>query len=600
MRMHKRNQIKGQIKILFLSLGLALAFQNCSPPSGFHPIDQTSLVGDSAALSSQSDADDTMDFSNPAQGSSPSLPDMGSPDGTLQDQESSWHSYVGAVQDKNLVDSKLTAFFPSSNQAYQTIYVAPPGNRSGGLGTKASPYLNLKSAIEGASAGQRIYLLPGNYSISSNIIISRSGTAGRPMILSTDPDEFDPGVGKSAVIDFNQTTGFSVYGNYWLIENLEIRNTRPRTLTIDAQWVVVRNTHLHGNDPVGNNNNAIIVIDHPMRWEGFQNNPNLRQSDLTVLTTEMRHNFFLNNHIHDGEASDGGLNQGCTYSITAQAYYMDHLRGILGINANVSLATVQTQYYAPPTGEIYFYNNLVHDCHYGIATKNAGEGPIYILSNTIYDSSEGIKTTLSGALLRNNIIYGTNKKAMDVGIVIGWSGSVTGPLYDLFNASNTLVESNLIMNTRAPLSPSAVSWNLQIRNNIMTNFTDALILGWQGAFWYNGGGWPGVPSLGAQYDVDETNPYWTYFPQYLKDKKGDYKAIRFSGNAYTKIPLVRSAIEAEAGSSARIRVQGTRLDTSSTVDAGLAASSNFSTNASRPYTLSDTFKVSHPQLGPQR
>lgn len=60
------------------------------------------------------------------------------------------------------------------------IYVSPTGT---GTGTSTSPYGSIQSAVNAAVAGDTIYLRAGNYTPTTNIQITKSGTATSPITL---------------------------------------------------------------------------------------------------------------------------------------------------------------------------------------------------------------------------------------------------------------------------------------------------------------------------------------------------------------------------------------------------------------------------------
>jgi hypothetical protein len=60
------------------------------------------------------------------------------------------------------------------------IYVSPTGT---GTGSQTAPYGSIQSAVDAAAAGDTIYLLAGTYSPTTNIKITKSGTAASPITL---------------------------------------------------------------------------------------------------------------------------------------------------------------------------------------------------------------------------------------------------------------------------------------------------------------------------------------------------------------------------------------------------------------------------------
>lgn len=61
-----------------------------------------------------------------------------------------------------------------------SIYVSPTGT---GTGSQTAPYGSIQSAVNAAVSGDTIYLLAGTYSPTTNIQITKSGTATSPITL---------------------------------------------------------------------------------------------------------------------------------------------------------------------------------------------------------------------------------------------------------------------------------------------------------------------------------------------------------------------------------------------------------------------------------
>lgn len=72
----------------------------------------------------------------------------------------------------------LAALFTGSHA--KDIYVSPTGS---GDGTSTSPYGSVQSAVDDAAAGDTILLRAGTYSPTTNIQITKSGTATAPITL---------------------------------------------------------------------------------------------------------------------------------------------------------------------------------------------------------------------------------------------------------------------------------------------------------------------------------------------------------------------------------------------------------------------------------
>jgi hypothetical protein len=69
-----------------------------------------------------------------------------------------------------------------------TIYVSPTGSDSG-TGSITAPLKSIQSAVNLATAGSTIYLRAGTYALTTNIQITKSGTAAAPYVLSAYASE---------------------------------------------------------------------------------------------------------------------------------------------------------------------------------------------------------------------------------------------------------------------------------------------------------------------------------------------------------------------------------------------------------------------------
>ncbi len=88
----------------------------------------------------------------------------------------------------------------SSAAQAATLYVSPTGTSSG-TGTLTSPFGSIQSAVNAATAGSTIYLRGGTYSPTTNIQITKSGSAGSPYVVSAYESE-------KVVIDGEALTGY--------------------------------------------------------------------------------------------------------------------------------------------------------------------------------------------------------------------------------------------------------------------------------------------------------------------------------------------------------------------------------------------------------
>ncbi|ETS74887.1 hypothetical protein PFICI_13371 [Pestalotiopsis fici W106-1] len=111
------------------------------------------------------------------------------------------------------------------------IYVSPTGT---GTGSQTSPYGSIQSAVNAAVAGDTIYLRAGTYSPTTNIQITKSGTAASPITLRSYQSEkviIDgealPGTpyGLDESLPNNERGILHIEGaDYWKFYNLELIN----------------------------------------------------------------------------------------------------------------------------------------------------------------------------------------------------------------------------------------------------------------------------------------------------------------------------------------------------------------------------------------
>lgn len=125
--------------------------------------------------------------------------------------------------------------------AGDTLYVSPKGN-SLGKGTYEDP-LDLMSAIHYSAPGQTIVLKDGVYSPYDGVKIERgnSGKEGMPKTLKAENR------GK-AILDFSYaSSAMQVWGDWWVIDGLEIRNSAEniKGLQIAGDHNVVQYCYTH-------------------------------------------------------------------------------------------------------------------------------------------------------------------------------------------------------------------------------------------------------------------------------------------------------------------------------------------------------------------
>lgn len=463
------------------------------------------------------------------------------------------HPFVGAPDDEALVAKVLADWLPAKDLTPRIIYVAPPEGNKAGTGTKGDPYRDLLSVVRNAKKGDWIYLAPGLYDMEEikkkwghphSVLQARfSGAWGNPIILSTDPERFDPSAGRIAIIDFKygnkrknvRASCFGLSRDSWLIENLEIRNISGRGIWVDGVNNVIRNCNIHHMNSNGSNNHGLIFFraghkkgERPPQW-----------------------NMVIGNHLHHvgninqktGEIVDLGGGHNCgVYSESPQYYRSPKIIQRPGLRQAGDEVTVEAYKKAmlPADPSVYLYNNYVHHAKIGLATKNAVEGPWYFLSNVIHDVESGIRTAVSHSTVRNNVIY-AGKGKLSTGIILGGMGSSRGSyLYDMNYGVGCDVSFNTIVGSRRAISLSG-GWNSSSHSNLVVNETEGLGIRRNSYAWYKGGKWPGLRGEYLWEDLTPRHPFYKAMPNYLQAKSGVFKKFRSYHNVYTKVPKIAGA-----------------------------------------------------------
>lgn len=108
----------------------------------------------------------------------------------------------------------------ASLSAAADIYVSPSGSDTA-AGTIDAPLLSIQSAVDKATAGSTIYLREGTYSPTTNIQITKSGTASAPYVLRA----YD---GEKVTIDGEELPGYvslNLCGFSLLTRSIELRRS---------------------------------------------------------------------------------------------------------------------------------------------------------------------------------------------------------------------------------------------------------------------------------------------------------------------------------------------------------------------------------------
>ncbi|KAI1495917.1 pectin lyase fold/virulence factor [Biscogniauxia marginata] len=154
------------------------------------------------------------------------------------------------------------------------IYVSPKGT---GSGTIDAPYGSIQDAVDVAEAGDTVYLRAGTYSPTTNIKITKSGTATSPITLRSYNDEVvvlngeelpgtPYGVGESLPNDERGILHIEG-GNYWYFYKLELINGPYGVYSRDSSHNYYERLSTHDNYESGfqiqgtAENNTVVYLD---------------------------------------------------------------------------------------------------------------------------------------------------------------------------------------------------------------------------------------------------------------------------------------------------------------------------------------------------
>jgi len=453
------------------------------------------------------------------------------------------HKYVGAAEDRAVIDALLGGWF-SSDEAGKIIYVAPAiGNGATGDGSsRENPNRDLISVIENATAGTHIYLAPGNYDMnairdefghdSSHLHTRNDGARGNPIVFATDPELFDLNSGSQAVLDFkfendpvtSRSTCFYMSRDFWLVENMEMKNILTRGIWLSGFDNVIRNIHFHHLDTSGTNNEAFVML----IASGRETN--------NVIMDNLMHHVGIIDHVTGEITEKAGSNSGCVYSEQRQNYDSP-------IYETITEETTYEEVQAgllPADSHVYIYNNVCHHSTVGYAKKTHGEGPWFFLSNVAYDVETGIRTAGRHTVIRNNIFFpGSGDFELSRGISIARPAS---NLYrgDVIKGSNMIVRNNTIYGALSGLHLYG-GWSSVFSHNLVVGTPEPVHIHRNQYQWYEEEAWPGIRGEWLIADLTEQHPYYEIMPRYLQDLSGVFKKGELVNNCYSVEPIIQTA-----------------------------------------------------------
>ena len=293
----------------------------------------------------------------------------------------------------------------ASGKAY---YVSPSGSDSN-PGTASAPFLTIQQAANVATAGYTVYVAPGTYNVSSEIVTGNNGTASAPITFESTT-QFG-----AKIVTSSANNGLYLGGAYNIVEGFDISAS-------------------------GNNTTALLKM-------GASNTQ------------------AIGNRVHDMGASScvsgAGIQIGSgTTAITVAGNY------IYNIGLAPSAGCNQTHGIYVLTSGNTIQSNVIFNCEdLGIQIDGNGPSKNIVTNNTIFgnwrgiviDSGDGGSGTATGNIISNNIIYNN----LGAGIYDGSDGPVSGNTisYNLIdgNSPNTSLSGDTASNTIAA-NPSFVNY----------------------------------------------------------------------------------------------------------------------------------------------
>jgi hypothetical protein len=131
-----------------------------------------------------------------------------------------------------------------------TYYVSNDGNDSSNGTSLSTPFKTLSKAcgISTLTAGDQIIVRGGNYSVTSSITLSKSGTSAAPIRLVTYN-------GERALINFSGIAsgkrGFTLSGNYWYLKGLDVSKATDNGIIITGAYNTIEFCSFYENGDSG-------------------------------------------------------------------------------------------------------------------------------------------------------------------------------------------------------------------------------------------------------------------------------------------------------------------------------------------------------------
>ncbi|MGF7235620.1 MAG: right-handed parallel beta-helix repeat-containing protein [Frankia sp.] len=326
-----------------------------------------------------------------------------------------------------------TASTAASGSATPTIVVAPSGN-DGAAGTLAAPFATVQHAVSVAQPGSVIALRAGVYQPTAKIGITVSGTAAKPITLTSYGSEH-------AVLDGSKLSSgdklIITKGSYWDFDRLELRNSPQQALYAQSvTHTVFRRLDIHDNHNTGldltgagASDNLIENIDSHGNHDDVTKGQNA--DGIGIKFGSGAGNVVRDVRVFDN-ADDGIDLWEFSSPVTIEGSWSYgngvnrwNISGFEG-NGNGFKLGGGSSGSIPSVGHVV-QNNASWDNTGTGFTENGNPGPLQISSDTAYaNGSAGFYFKLSSATLRANLSVANATSAS-----IGGSATATGNSWSL-------------------------------------------------------------------------------------------------------------------------------------------------------------------------
>jgi hypothetical protein len=288
-----------------------------------------------------------------------------------------------------------SGFFQVKGNVY---YVSPTGNNSA-KGTKKQPWKTIQHAAVTVTAGDRVMIAAGVY--NERVAIKNSGTAERPISYIGE---------KGAVIDGLNAAGYNLFDtngqSYINISGLKVQNALPEGSGISvgrSRHVRIENCHIANTAYSG------IIVDFSAHVSVLKNEVEKgcqKGGEETISVKRSEYVEVNYNHIHHTKHEGIDVKEG------------SHHVNVIGNNIHdVERQGLYADAWDKPTYEIRFFNNVVHNCGFGIVVSGEMGGmlsDIWFCNNVVYNNrGPGIGIMPLGRKRRRRIECDAKRRTCD-------------------------------------------------------------------------------------------------------------------------------------------------------------------------------------------